>query len=848
MTRVALKGLIARKTRAILTALAVVLGVAMIAGTLILTDSIQRAFSAVFTTSYARTDAVVSARRGTGHGTPAVTAGTLARVRRVPGVALATGELIDFGQMSVAEVLDRRGRVIDANGMTFAFGIDPTQPRFNPLTLTAGRWARGPAEIVLDSATADGHGFRLGDQVAVVARGLTSRYRLVGEARFGSVSSIGATVAVLDVPAAQRLLGQPGYASISVAAAPGVTPADVVHRIQAALPRTFVVKTGNQQARAAAARRAHDVAIIRDILLAFAAIALFVGAFVILNTLAITVAQRTRELATLRTLGATRRQVLRSVLTEAAGIGVIASLAGLALGFVLARGLSWLFSAVGARAPQSGLAVTPGTVVACFAVGIAVTVVAAIRPALRATRVAAISAVREGSDVAASRGARGGRLVGPALTLASLVSLGTAAAGGLAVPARLVLLGAGTVGLFGGAVLLARELVPPLAGAIGWPFARLGGAAGALARRNATRNPARTAATASALMIGIGLISFVAILAGALSGAEGRAVRQQVRAPYVVAPTASDNGATFPMAVARRITAGFGAEATTVRVASARADGATVSVSGIDPAHLAAAYRFTWVQGSDSVLGHLGSSGVVVRDDFATSHHLAVGSSVTIAGPGGRLVRRVEAVYRPPIFDPLLGSILLPRPSFDAAFPRAGAGYTFLDAPVTPAERGRLSGLLGAGSQARVDTVAQFVDGRGSSFRQTLQLVYVLLSLSVVVSVFGMVNTLVLSTFERTRELGMLRAVGLTRRQTRRLIRQESIITALIGSTIGVAVGSILAVVAARALARYGVSVGLPLRTIIEFGVIGVSIGVLAAAMPARRAARLDVLAALQYE
>jgi putative ABC transport system permease protein len=274
-----------------------------------------------------------------------------------------------------------------------------------------------------------------------------------------------------------------------------------------------------------------------------------------------------------------------------------------------------------------------------------------------------------------------------------------------------------------------------------------------------------------------------------------------------------------------------------------------VSVDGIDSATIAGAYRFTWRHGSDAALRRLDGRGAVVRDDFATSHHLAIGSSVAIVRPDGRLLtRRVEGIYRPPAFDPLLAAILLPRSTFEAAFPRAGVRLAFVNAPATTDEHASLSRLLGPGSQARIDTQSQLIDGRGASFRQTLDLVYVLLSLSVVVSVFGMVNTLVLSTFERTRELGMLRAIGLTRRQTRRLVRGESIITALIGTTVGVAVGTALAAIAAHALAKYGVTLGLRVRTIAVFGLIGVSIGTFAAVLPARRAAHLDVLAAVQYE
>ena len=359
MTGVALKGLLARRVRAVLTALAIVLGVAMVSGSLVLTDTISKAFDTIFTSSYSHTDAVVSGKKLVDYsngGNATVSKELLEQIKRMRDVEAASGALLDLnGDSTHATLLDRDGKAIQSNGNpTFGFGIDTSQPRFNPLKLQDGHWAKGAHQVVIDAETAKKHHFAIGEMVGVAAHGPKERFRIVGTATYGNVNSLGgATIAVFSIPTAQRLLGLRGYSAISVAAKPGVSSEKLLSELKQEVPATAQVRTAKEQANDDEQGVASFITFIRAFLLGFGGIALFVGAFVIFNTLSITVAQRTRELATLRTLGASRRQVLRSVVFESFAIGLGASVIGLFAGFGLARGLGSLFGALGLSLPEA---------------------------------------------------------------------------------------------------------------------------------------------------------------------------------------------------------------------------------------------------------------------------------------------------------------------------------------------------------------------------------------------------------------------------------------------------------------------------------------------------------------
>ncbi len=557
----------------------------------------------------------------------------------------------------------------------------------------------------------------------------------------------------------------------------------------------------------------------------------------ILNTLSITVAQRSREFATLRTLGASRRQVMRSVVLEGLVVGLLASVLGLILGLGIAKGMSSLFAAMGVDLPKSGTVMEPRTVIVSLLTGTLVTLVASIVPALRATRVPPISAVREGSSPEAS-GPRRKPYAGIAVVTGSLALIAAGLFGGVMIA---LTFSVGVLGLFVGIAMLASRMVKPLASVVGFPAARLGGSPGRLARENSLRNPGRTASTAAALMIGLALVTVVATLGAGLRGSTETAVKKQVKADFVV--TAKDGGGSFSSASDEAFGSAAGVKVISgVRQDTGKVAGDESPVTGIDPKTIDHFYTYKWVKGS---LAGLDDGGALVTKGFADQHHLKVGSALVVqSSTGKKLDLRVVGIHEPPAMDSLLGNVAIAQKAFDGAFARPQNAFTFVDG----SSKAGLGKAMSAYPDAKLTTQAEFIKSRADGLKMILGILYVLLGFSVVVSLFGMVNTLVLAVYERTRELGMLRAVGMTRRQARRMIRHESIITALIGAAMGIPLGIFLAALVTQALSKYGVGLSLPVTELVVFTVVAIIAGVLAAIIPSRRASRINVLEALQYE
>ena len=846
MKRVALRGLLARKLRSTLTAIAIVLGVAMVSGTLVLTDTIDKAFDSIFSSSYEQTDAVVSGKKlveWSQTGKAQVSEDVLAQVRALPEVEAAAGTILDMsGDANQAKILDREGEAIQGNNPTFGLGVDPGDERFNPFELVEGDWASGPRQVVVDVNTADEQGFRLGETVKIAGEGPVRSFELAGIARFGDVDSLGgATIALFDVATAREVLAKDGFDAIAVGAREGVGQATLIDALALSLPDSTEVRTGAEQAAEDGEGVGEFVTFIRYFLLAFGGIALFVGAFVIFNTLSITVAQRTKELATLRTLGASRRQVLRSVILEGTILGLVASAVGLGLGVLLAKGLTKLFAAVDLELPQSSLVFQTRTAVVAILTGTLVTLVASVWPAVRATRIAPIAAVREGG-LAVKRQSRRTLVFGLVVTGLSAFGLVYGTLGSdVSTGVRILGIAGGAFGIFIGLAVIAPRLVRPLAHVVGLPAARLGGAAGRLAQENAVRNPGRTASTAAALMIGLTLVSFVAVFGKGLLASDESALRKQLGTSHVI--TSQSGWDTMPLGAGEAAAAAAGVTlSSSIRGDQAQLPGeGEKAVSGVDPATIAGAYNFEWVEGSDASLAALAEGDAIVRE--GDGH---VGDDLFFLTPAGKEVSTtVRGVYKKHgDLDQLLGNIVLSQETFDANFPRPGDMLTLVQADST----GGLERALGAFPDAKLQTGDEFIANWTAWLSDVMNLFYVLLALSVIVSLFGMVNTLVLAVFERTRELGMLRAVGMTRRQTRRMIRQESVITALIGAALGLPLGVGLAALVTQSLSEYGVSFSLPVGTLAVFTVVAILAGILAAIAPARRASRLNVLDALQYE
>jgi putative ABC transport system permease protein len=851
MTAVALKGLLGRKFRATLTAFAIVLGVAMISGAFVLTDTLGNSLDHIYKQSYAASDAVISSEEAVNTGdttpeAPAFSAGVLRKVERLPSVRRAQASIEDQ-----ARLVDRAGKAIGTANNGTAVGVDPTADQsLNPLQLVAGNWPRGDQEIAIDKTTATKHHFRLGQTVGAFADGPVHRYRVSGIVRFGAVDSIGsATITVFDLATAQRLFDKQGKLDlIRVQAKDGVSNAELVRQISPLLSGTTQVKTAAAQASSDSNDTQAGVDAIRYILLAFAGIALFVGGFVIANTLAITVAQRLRELATLRTLGASRRQVLGSVVLEAGLVGLIGSIVGLFLGLAIAAGLKALLESTGFELPGGGIVFSLRTILISLAAGTLIAVLASLRPALRATRIEPIAAVREGAVMPRSRLTRYALPTSAAIGAAAvaLFSYGVFAHG-LETKVRLLALALGVLLLFVAVAMVASRVVRPLAFLLGAPGARLGGTAGTLARQNAARNPARTASTAAAVMIGLALITFFAVIGEGFRSSFTSSVNELFVADYSL--TAGDNPLTNKAAEAVRKVPGVEA-VTEIRGAQAKRNGKSIKISGVD-GNAAKVVPLKWTNGSDSVPAQLGRDGAFVNDQFADDHSLSIGSPLTLTTPTGKTLRlHVDGIFDQPKGSSPFEDVAISKATFDRSFANHDNQFTMLNIRGGPTAENsaRLKQALHAFPTAKVETRDEFRDSQLGSLKRDLNILYALLSLSVLVSMFGVINTIVLSVFERTREIGMLRAVGMSRRQVRRMVRHESIVTALIGATLGMAVGIFLAGLTSTALSKYGLVFALPYKSLAAFVAVAILAGMLAAILPARRASKLNVLEALQYE
>jgi putative ABC transport system permease protein len=852
MIRVTLKGLLGRKFRASLTALAIVLGVAMISGTFVLTDTISKAFDQIFANSRKGTSVVISGKKVVerSFGRKATVPSTLLeRVRKLPGVQAAAGATED-----VAKVIGRDGKAISTFGPpTLGEGIDFNQPRFNPYTLVSGRWPRGPSEVAIDKKTAGDEHFKLGSRVGVSINGPVRKFTLTATLKFGTLSSLGGgTFAVFSLPTAQKVFQKEGrFDSISVAAKSGIAPLKLVREITPLVPASVQVKTAAAQAKSDSHEVKMGVSFLSYALLAFGGIALFVGAFVIFNTLSITVAQRTREFATLRTLGAKRRQVLTSVVVEAAVIGAISSVIGLFLGLALAKGLKTLFLAIGLDLPAAGTVFAARTIIAGLLVGIVITVVAGLFPALRATRVPPIAAVREGAQLPRSRLAPFAPYIAVVAIAIALALLGYGMfVGGVSTTQRLVFLALGSLMLFMGVALLSVRIVRPLASVLGRPSEQIGGVPGRLARQNSTRNPSRTAATAAALMIGLALVTFVAVLGEGLKSSVTGTMNKQVQADYVV--SSQNTFDPFPAAAGDAVATVPEVEvASSVRGDQAKVLGSPQTFTAIDPATIRQVYDFEWKKGSDAAIDELGQDGAIVASTFANPKNLHLGDRIRVITPNDRKLGFViKGIYKAPALGSLLGAASISKERFDATFPTPRDQNTYIEARGGPSETAEaaLKQKLKSFPDTKLQTKHEFVKARGRSIGLVLSLLYVLLALSVIVSLFGMINTLALSIVERTRELGMVRAVGMNRRQVRRMVRHESVITALIGAAFGLPLGIFLAALVSAALSSEGIVFAVPVRSLLVFALVALLAGILAAIIPARRASRLNVLEALQYE
>jgi putative ABC transport system permease protein len=827
----------------------VVIGVAFVAGSYVLTDTIFAAFDEIFSESLKGTSVVITARnpvKQENGEVPTIPASLLPRVQRTPGVRLAAGAIFTPGGF-----FDAEGKAI---GTKFAPKfISSTLPDpIESLTYVDGHRPRGPTEASIDKAAAENSGLRLGGRIRLIGRGRARPFRLVGFTQLGSASFGGASIAQVTLPVAQSLTHKRGrFDQISVAAAGGVSATALKRRIAAEMPAGVRVETAKENADRGSEEIRESLGFLQTILLVFGFVAVFVGAFLIFNTFSITVAQRIAEFGLLRTLGASRRQILASVVAEAVAIGLLGALLGIAGGYVVAAGLEALFKAIGFDLPTTGLVMESRTVVVALLVGLVVTLASALVPALRSTRVPPIAALQAYVPPSSSRRRLGFLALSALLGLGglALLLLGLFGSGGAGT--RAGLMGAGAVAIFLGVSFFSPRLVPPLAAVAGWPLERVRRLTGRLARENAQRNPSRTAVTAAALMIGLALVTFVTVFAAGLKSSVSQAIDENFAGGLVI-----ENGDGFSpipaeAAVAARKVPGV-ASVSTVRSAQARllGRGTTVPVSAPSP-DIGESIEVEWKRGGPATLRNLRDGEAVLSDSFASEHGLGVGDRFRLfSQTGARPAFRVAGVFSSKL--KVFGSVLVTQPVMARAFDQTEDTVDFVKT-APGASQARVQALLTAGAErafptAEVLNQGELKESREEQIDGLVRLVYALLALAIVVSLFGIANTLALSIHERTRELGMLRAIGMSRRQVRTMIRYEAVITALIGAILGMALGVVFAALISQPLKSEGFTLSYPIGSLVVLLILAALAGVLAAIAPARRASRLDVLDSLQYE
>jgi putative ABC transport system permease protein len=849
--RLVLRGLMARKLRTVLTSIAIVLGVAMVAGTFILTDQINSAFDDIFETGNSKIDVVVS--RATEFDSfedalPPLPESIVDDVARVDGVERAEGQIQASGQL----VVD--GEVVESQGGAPAIVVSNVDPSINPNVPLEGRLPENPGEVAVIKDTADKEDLQVGQGgIALATKAGTQPVNLVGVFRYGDVESIGgATVVLTTFADAQRWFEREGETSLVFASAQdGVSATQLRDRVAAALPDTAKVETADENAQEQSDDIAGEISsFLTPALLTFAGVALFVGAFIIFNTFSITVAQRVREFGMVRTLGATRAQVLRNVIGEALVIGLLASVIGLAVGVGIARGIQALFDAIGFGLPAASIEIRPRTVIAALVIGVVVTVIASIVPAFRATRVPPIAAVQEGATLPPGRFTRIVPYLAAVFLAAGVLLFVYGLFSDLGATEALQALAVGAVLVFLGVGMLARFIVRPMARVIGAPIEAAAGTTGHLARANATRNPARTAATAAALMIGVGLVTFVAIFAAGLKESFTGAIDDTLQGDLILQ---TDNFEPFPAAAEGVVNETPGVEASEfLRFPEIRVQpGGSQFLNTIEPANAARIFDFDW-QGdaSDALFAQLGTDGALIETNLAKSSGLRTGDSFTVTtNRGNEAPFTVLGEYRDPVLftgitvsDAAADALdVPPDPSVGVVAFDPGADAAAVQADVTERVEAQFPIV-------NVQSNAEFKEDFESQIDQILALLYALLAISLIISLFGIVNALVLSIYERTREIGMLRAIGTTQRQMRSIVRYESIITAVIGGVLGILIGVFFAWILTRGLEDQGIRFELPIVTLVVFLVLAVLAGVLAAVLPARRAARLNPLEALHHE
>jgi putative ABC transport system permease protein len=851
MLKATLKSLLSRKLRLILSGLAVVLGVMFVSGAFVLTDTLGRSFDSLFASVYAGTDVQVSHKPKIAGGEvdgpgpqnqPNIPASVVEQIKTVPGVASVTGQASTDG----ARVIGTDGKVVTTFGPP-RIGENWTGTS-DLLQLREGRGPSADDEIAVNATTAKDAGVKVGDDVGVLTHQPGKRtFKLVGIFGYsGNRDSLGGALEVaFTTPVAQELmLGEKDvFSSIDVKAAPGVTHEQLRDRVATALGGDYTVKTGKQLQDETVKDFKQGLGFFNNILIGFAGVALFVGTFLILNTFSIIVAQRTRELALMRALGGSRGQTLGSVLTEAVAIGLVASILGLAAGIGVGVLLAWVFGNVSGVALAS-VGVPASAVISAFVVGLLVTVVAAVLPAMRASRIPPIAALQEVAtpDRPLTKLTVSGAVVGAAG--GTMLGLGLAGKGG---DSTLWLILGGVLITFIGIALLTPLLARPVVSLLGRLFSW--SVPGKLGRLNSGRNPRRTAITASALMVGLALITGVNVILSSAKQSLQQQADTEVTVDLIISGDGDNNGpATFDPAVMTSAAhlAGVASVASEYE-AYAQIGSDTRGMSAVpDVAAWAGMFKLTAAAGT---LQWSGPDQAVVDPDTAKDMHVAVGDTIEMQFPKGD-AHKIKIVGMYAKSDVTQGLVLSGDVIKDLASQQPAWGFIKVapGASVADVQR-RVDTLLKDNPEVSVANRAEFVAAQSAQFDQLLTMIQVLLALAILIAVLGIVNTLALSVLERTRELGLLRAIGMRRAQTMRMVTVEAVVISVFGALLGLGVGVGLGASVVRALKNEGFSqMAFPWSQMATYLVLAALVGVIAAVLPSIRAARVDVLQAIAHD
>jgi putative ABC transport system permease protein len=851
MWKVAIKGILAHKFRIVLTSISVVLGVSFMTGTLVLSDTIGRTFDNLITnvngglSAQIRAKAAFKDQQGTQQ-RKRIDASLVDAVRKVPGVKDAEISVTGF-----AVIVGPNGKGLNASGNgppPLAFAWDPSTT-LNPMRLVAGKAPTAADDVVIDKHSADTTHYRVGDRfriVTVSSTGTSAIYRLSGIGKFGSADSpAGATLTFFRPDVAERLLAQPGKVdSIQIAADSGVSQATLVQRLRVALrgQQGIEVATGASVVQEQQSNFHDQFKFFTVFLLIFAIVALIVGSFVIYNTFSITVAQRTRENALLRAVGASRRQITISVFLEALTTGVVASVIGLVLGVAAASGLKALLGVLHVDIPAGGTVVKAGTIRTSLIVGIIVTVLASLIPAFKAARVPPIAAMREVALERTSAGFK--RIIGGAIvTLLGVLSLLNGLFGGGSNAGAAVGLGAFII--FVGVTILGPLIARPAARLIGWPLPRLLGVTGRLARENAMRNPKRTSATAAALMIGVGLVGFVTIFAASATASVNHVIDKAFRADYIV--NTSGFAATLPPQIETDLAKVPGIKiASGLKFGSVKIGTSVHQIEGIEPSVVDQLFDIGVAQGS---LRSLGTDGIAVYKNTAKSKHLVIGSTLPVEfAKTGTQRLTVRAIYNE---QALAGQYVISLATYRANFDDLTDGLILVKAEPGQAAKVRpgLEAVLKRYPQGKLQDAQGFKAAQAKQFSQIVNLIYALLLMAIIIAVFGIAITLALSIFERTHEIGLLRAVGMSSGQVWATVQWESVIIALFGTLLGLVIAVFFGWALVQALKDQGIDqFAVPPLRLLIIVVMGAVFGTLAALYPGWHSSRMNVLEAIATE